>query len=202
MKTRFAVAILAVVALAASLALAARTARRGFDQTNQESLNRNFQLVDDTSPIFPNIGAKIRLCGQNVNTSTVFLGPAVSTFFGRAAEPLQGDAVCDALESTTEATADNPLNATYPPFAVAGMRCSVSSDPASDVVFTLRSAAADTSPVVTCTVAGTGTGQDCFGSINVPPTIASGATIAVRVVTLEDLSAQDASCDLTIQVRN
>lgn len=199
MRHRSLFAAVAAVALAATLAFAA-TPRRGFQYGDHEVSNSNLDKLDATSPKAPNVGLQVRLCGQNVNASTVYLGPDLAGFWGRALTSLQGAAGCDALESTTEATADAPLNASYPAFYVTGFRCSDSSDAAADVVFTLRSAAADTSPVVSCTIAGTGTGQDCFAVISNPPLVASGATIAVKVVGTEDLSAQDASCDITIQV--
>lgn len=193
--------LIALVAVLLSVGLAiAATPRRGFQYGDHEIGNSNLDKIDATSPKAPNIGLQVRFCGDNANTSTTYLGPDLAGFWGRALVSLQGAAGCNSLDSTTETTADFPLNASYPAFYVTGMRCSVSSDPGADVVFTLRSAAADTSPVVSCTVALAGTGQDCFAVISNPPLIASGATVAVKVVTGEDLSAQDASCDITIQV--
>lgn len=194
--------IVVVLALVASLlggvAQAAGTPRRNLSFTSQEVLNNNFSTIDATLP-FGTQQRTLRFCGQNVSSSTVYAGPAVSAFFGRT-NALQGDATCDALDNGTEATADNPVNASFPAFKVLGMYCSVSSDPTADVVLTARSAAADLSPTLTCTVAGTGSGQDCWAYFTgAAPTIAPGAAVAVKSVTGEDLSAQDFSCDWIIQ---
>ena len=197
MKTLLALT-LAVLCAGAALAQS-RTPRVGLDYTGSESENRNWNKVDRALPYGPVASSSLLFCGQNVNTSTDYIGPAVSAFFNRT-NPLMGDATCDALDSTTETTADNPINSAFPPFRVVAMYCSVSSDPASDVVFTARTAAADLSPSLTCTVAGTGSGQDCFAyAAGAAPQVAAGGAVAVKVVTLEDLSAQDASCRWIIQ---
>jgi len=64
------------------------------------------------------------------------------------------------------------------------------------VVFTARSAAANLNPSVTCTVAIGAT--DCYvgAGTSSPPTVAAGATMAVRSVTTTDLSASDAWCEV------
>lgn len=140
---------------------------------------------------------KIILCGQLVNTSTVYAGPATTVYLAAAsAEAAIGGTTCDGLDSTTEATADAPIATNFPAFKVHGMYCRISSDPASDVVITARSAAADLTPSLTCTIAGTGTATHCRALTATTTDVAAGATIAVKAVTLEDLSAQDIWCEL------
>jgi len=143
------------------------------------------------------ISVAVPFCGQNVNNTTVYVGPALDNLFGqRAAIP--GDTYCDTLDSTTETTADFPLDANWPAFKVLGMTCWVTSDPTADVVFTARSAAADLTPSVTCTVAGTGSSQRCVSTTKTTTDIAAGAAVAIKVVTTEDLSLQDVGCKLYI----
>ena len=142
----------------------------------------------------------IYLCGQLVNATTVYAGPGAARYLGAATDLTMGGTACDALESTTEATADAPIAATFPAFRVHGMYCAISSDPTGDVVLTARSAAADLSPTFTCTIAGTGTGQSCSTTNTTTSAVAAGATIAVKAVTLEDLSAQDYWCRLFFSI--
>ena len=140
---------------------------------------------------------KIILCGQLVNNSTVYVGPATTVYLAAAsAEAAIGGTTCDGLDSTTEATADAPIATNFPAFKVHGMYCRISSDPTADVVITARSAAADMTPSLTCTIAGTGTATHCRALTATTTDIAAGATIAVKAVTLEDLSAQDIWCEL------
>ena len=61
---------------------------------------------------------------------------------------------------------------------------------------TARSAAADMTPSLTCTIAGTGSATHCRALTSTTTDVAAGATIAVKAVTLEDLSAQDIWCEL------
>lgn len=140
---------------------------------------------------------KIILCGQLVNNSTVYAGPATTVYLAAAsAEAAIGGTTCDGLDSTTEATADAPIATNFPAFKVHGMYCRISSDPTADVVITARSAAADMTPSLTCTIAGTGSATHCRALTSTTTDIAAGATIAVKAVTLEDLSAQDIWCEL------
>lgn len=135
-------------------------------------------------------------CGQLVSSSTVYLGPSTAAYLGSGADTSAGGTVCDALDSGTESTADAPIATTFGAIKIHGMYCRVTSDPASDVVFTLRSAAADLTPSVTCTVAGTGSSQHCVSTTPTTVDVAANATIAVKVVTLEDLSLQDGWCKI------
>lgn len=138
----------------------------------------------------------IILCGDSFNTTTGYIGPSAAAYLGSGADTTINSTVCQALDSTTEATADAPISAAFPAFKVHGFWCVLSSDPASDVVITARSAAAGLTPAVTCTIAGTGSATSCRALTSTTTDVAAGATIALQVVTLEDLSAQDIWCKL------
>lgn len=177
---------------------AAVTPRHRLNYSSQEALNSNFNAIDGLLPFGSQIFS-LPFCGQNFNTTTGYIGPDVASFFGRA-NALLGDATCDGYDSTTEATADRPIKGTFPAFSVVGMLCTNNVDNASDIVITARSNLANLSPSVTCTIVGTGTDQDCYTIVSgVPPIVASGATIATQVVTLEDLSANDVACRWLIE---
>lgn len=137
------------------------------------------------------------LCGQNFNTTTGYIGPAP---FGAGLTDM-GGTVCNGLDSTTEGTADDPVQAQFPAFMVTGFACLLSSDPVSDVVITARSAVADMSPSLTCTVTGAGTDTGCSTTAKTTTDVAIGATIALKVVTLENLSTQDLWCKMYIILR-
>lgn len=149
-----------------------------------------------------NVGAlamdQIILCGDSFNNTTGYIGPAAAAYLsGGAVDLTMGGTACNAIpESTTETTADEPIATYFPAFKVHGLFCAISSDPTADVVVALRSAAAATTPAVTCTIAGTGTAQSCRALTATTTNIAAGATIAVQVVTTENLSAQDVWCKL------
>ena len=142
----------------------------------------------------------IILCGQSFNATTGYVGPGVARYLGGVTDMTMGGTACDALDSTTEATADAPIATNFPAFNVHGLYCRISSDPASDVVLTVRSAAADLSATFTCTIAGTGTATSCTTTNATPSAVAAAATIAVKVVTLEDLSLQDVWCKLFFSI--
>lgn len=144
---------------------------------------------------------KIILCGQLVNNNTVYVGPATTVYLAAAsAEAAIGGTTCDGLDSGTEATADAPIATNFPAFKVHGLYCRISSDPTNDVVITARSAAADMTPSLTCTIAGTGSATHCRALTSTTTDIAAGATIAVKAVTTEDLSAQDIWCELYFSI--
>lgn len=145
---------------------------------------------------------KIVLCGQDANSGTIYGGPAAAAYLGDGNEFAIGGAVCNALDNATEATADAPIAADFPAFKVTGMYCRTSSDATNDQTFTLRSAAADLTPSVTCTVAGTGTATSCSTVTQTTTDIAAGATIAVKSVNTEDLSAQDFWCEVYFVIRS
>lgn len=159
-------------------------------------LNSTITHTDVGAAIFD----KIILCGDNFSTATGYGGPATAAYLGDGSDASINSTACQALDSGTEATADAPITADYPAIKVHGFFCRLSSDPTADVVFTMRSATADLTPTVTCTVAGTGSATSCRALTNTTTDIAAGATIAMKVVTLENLSAQDFWCQLYFSI--
>lgn len=159
-------------------------------------------LTQPENNVGPNeLGAssdKIIICGQDANSGTIYFGPETATYLGSGGEFAIGGAACNALDNATEATADAPITAGFPAFKVTGMHCVSSSDATNDQVLTLRSAAADVTPSITCTIAGTGSAVECTSTTATTTDIASGATIAVKSVNTEDLSAQDIWCEVYI----
>lgn len=119
-------------------------------------------------------------CGEAAENGTVFLGPALTSLGGAGDDTTIGGTVCDTLESGTEATADGPLFAQVP-YKIMGLYCRIDGTLAGTetVVFTMRSAAADTTPVLTCTVAAGQT--DCRTLTGTTTNIAAGATVAVQM---------------------
>ncbi len=115
----------------------------------------------------------ITICGDGttINNNTVYYGPSMVPVAGAGR-------TCDITQAgnTTEATADEPaLDATA--FQVLSMDCLTADPGASGVSFTLRSAAAASTPSVTCSVANTKKG--CTANVQTTTAIASGATIAI-----------------------
>lgn len=136
-------------------------------------------------------------CGQLANNGTVFSGPVVQFLAGDYTTSfVMGGAGCDALENADEATADTPVGWANTAFKVTGMVCEVSSSGANGVVLTARSAVANLTPSITCTVP---TGQTtCSTTTGSTTDIAANATIAVRATDTENLSAEDYSCKIGI----
>ncbi|MBI2571709.1 MAG: hypothetical protein HYV63_32265, partial [Candidatus Schekmanbacteria bacterium] len=140
---------------------------------------------------------EIIFCGNLSNNSdppvagTNYLGPATSIFNGAYGDWSLSSVNCDGLDNATESTAD-ALVMTNVGFKVTGMYCKLSSAGANGVTFTLRSAEASTTPVISCTVA---TGDTDCRSLSASTTdIAAGATIAVQAVDSEDLSLEGGWC--------
>jgi hypothetical protein len=176
-----------------------RTPRHSLDFPGDEAGNRTMRKIDSVLPK-ARIHRKLITCGDGASSATHYQGPHIAAFRGLAPDLSIDGTVCDALDSGTEATADLPLPDGTPGFFVLGATCCVDADPAADVVFTLRSAAADLSPTMTCTVGLTGTDQCCHirpgGSA---PFVAAGATVANKVVTGEDLSTTGVGCTWDIE---
>lgn len=139
----------------------------------------------------------IYFCGQQVVTGTVYLGPVTAFLTGDfTAAYVMGDAQCNALEDSTEATADAPIGYANTTFKVLGMMCEVSSSGSNGITATMRSAEADLTPTMTCTIA---TGETSCTSVTSSTTdIAADATLAIKIENTEDLSAQDAWCKVLI----
>lgn len=148
--------------------------------------------------------AEVLLCGEMGNAAAHYTSPSTGysggAFYADAATVLYalGAAGCNAQDSGTEATADEIMFANNA-FKVLGMYCTVSSSGAgAGVTINLRSAAADLTPDVTMVIA---TGDTTGVSVIATTTdIAAGATFALKSVSANDLSAQDAWCIAKIMV--
>lgn len=139
----------------------------------------------------------VLFCGQNANSGTIYGGP-VTAFLGGdyTTSYAIGTAGCDALDNATEGAAAAPLGFANTGLKVLGMHCEVDTSGSNGVTLTLRSAEADLTPSVTCTIA---TGSTTCTSTTASTTdIAANATMAVKSVTTEDLSTNDFWCKVYV----
>lgn len=195
---------LGLVGLVGSVAVAG-TPRHGLNYTNNDNQNSNLDKIDKRMPFVGVPQHSVVLCGQLGNNGTVFLGPANvadatgENGEGSNAQASAGGAVCNGLGSATEATADAPMY-TNLRATITAMYCKAVTDSgatgsgANGVVFTLRSDAANTVPVASCTVP---TGAvECIWTPTTAalPVISAASTIAVKAVSTEDVSANDGWC--------
>lgn len=142
---------------------------------------------------------QVIFCGDNANDGTIYGGPNTTLLGGDySASSALNSAACQALDSATEATADAALFANTA-FKVDGMFCKVDSSGSNGVTFTLRSAEADTTPAISCTIATSET--TCTSTTGSTTDIAAGATVAVKSVTTEDLSTNDFWCKVFITLK-
>ncbi len=135
------------------------------------------------------------ICGDDAGTTTTnYLGPSLPSWTGDGTDYSLASTACSALDSTTEATADLAVSTLA--LRVYGMRCKSNSTQAASesLTMTLRSAAADTAPVVSCVIGEAAT--ECRS--NVATTIAAGATMAVKVVPVGNNSAGAVQCVLSV----
>lgn len=168
---------------AVKLGTAGATVTGTLTLTNAQLVTGSFDAV---------LNAELILCGQQADNGTIYMGPGLGELDGTQTVLTIGGTACNALDNATEATADAPIGFANNAFKVYGMLCEVSSSGSNGVTITGRSAAADLSPSMSCTVATTET--SCVDVLATPATVAAGATIAIKVVNTEDLSAQDAWC--------
>jgi hypothetical protein len=136
--------------------------------------------------------ATITICGDGttINNNTVYYGPSM-------VPAANAGRTCDITQAgnATEATADEPaFDSTA--FQVLSMDCLTADPGASGVSFTLRSAAAATTPSVTCSVANTKKG--CTANITTTTAIASGATIAIAAASAGNQGATPFVCTLQV----
>ncbi len=131
-------------------------------------------------------------CGDLANAGTLYGGPIADSFDGTGGEYALAGTACSANDNSTEATTDESIAANTA-FKITGMYCVVSGSGSNGVVLTARSAEADLTPSLTCTV---GTGNTtCSTVLGTTTDVAAGATVAIKSVTSgEDLSAQDFWC--------
>lgn len=135
----------------------------------------------------------IQICGDltTVNNNTVYYGPNRAVVATTAS-----GMTCDvaATGNVTEATADAPALEAQA-FQVSGMTCRTV-DMGATVSFTLRSAAAATTPSVTCSVADNE--LDCVADIQTTTAVASGATLAVAAASTGNLGTGAFVCNIAI----
>lgn len=123
------------------------------------------------------------ICGEatTIDNNTVYYGPSIVLLASTS-----GGQTCDinAAGNTTEATADAPIY-TNQAVAVLGMTCRNEADADADISFTLRTAAGDTVPSVTCTILDGE--RDCVADIQTTTDIAAGATVAIAAASSSDI---------------
>lgn len=146
---------------------------------------------------------KVSFCGDLVNGSsspaTTYFGPGVAEVDGTPTDYVIAGSACNALDSTTEGTADAPLSTL--PVKILGFRCkqSAASGASKTTTYTLRTAAADAvttdggATTVSCSIAGA-TATECVTTRGTTTNIAAGATVAIKAVTDADLSSADGRC--------
>lgn len=199
--------------LVATIARAQPTSRHGFHHGSDEATNATIDRLDARLPLLLN-GRPVFsavFCGQLTNggVATVsYMGPVEVQDGTGAGEGLNGpidagSTVCDASDSTTEATADAPIFTNIPIYPL-GMYCravtgaGATGSGALGVNYALRVAAAAPTAALACDVP---TGAiDCsawYGRDVDVPKVSGGATMAIRTtVGVEDLSANDGWCRL------
>jgi hypothetical protein len=145
-------------------------------------------------------------CGELAENGTTYLGPSTGAFGGNGADLSIGSTACDALDSTTEATADTPLF-TNTPLKWMGLLCKTDGTlgASETIVFTARTAAADvvttdsTATTITCTIS---VGEsECRSLVGSTTNIAAGATVAVKAVETSNNSDDNAHCVALMAVR-
>ena len=135
------------------------------------------------------------ICGEaaTINNNTVYYGPNISL-----AQNSTG-LTCDktAAGNTTEATADAPIY-TNQAVGVSAMTCRNNADANADVSFTLRSAAAATTPSVTCTISDNE--RDCVADVQTTVDIAAAATVAIAAASTSDVTGtQGFACQIEVE---
>jgi len=148
--------------------------------------------VRTTTPLF--MVDMIRFCATGANGATTsYMGPVLLD--DTEADLAFGGAGCDALDSTTEATADAPWHAAWD-YKVIGMSCVVDDGGTDDTyTFQMRDDTADVTGV-TCSVTLDGSGfNTCTVVLDAPVAVAAGSAIAVSSAgTDDDCSACDQEC--------
>lgn len=139
------------------------------------------------------ITGEIRFCGVGPNGTTAnYLGPVLLD--DTEADLAFGGAGCDALDHTTEATADAPFHAAFVPLATS-LLCTTSCTSSGVLTLSVRSAAAALDADLTCDIRIDYETQ-CTALDASPTAIAAGATVAIKVVnsTAGDCSGGDVEC--------
>jgi hypothetical protein len=144
---------------------------------------------------------QIIVCGQLVdaaapNNTETFIGLSIGPQFGAYTEHIIGGGTCNTYDSTNEATIERPILAKMPNYKVSGFWCVTNVNADNDVTFTLRKDQADTTPVLSCTIPGTGTSQSCGVEHSTGTNFMSTEKLAIKVTYSENLDANDAWCKL------
>ena len=144
-------------------------------------------------------------CGQADEAGTIYLSPAAGVngvdFADGVDYSISGTA-CDGLDGATEATQDLVI---FPEvaFKVMGMYCQQAGAEAlgagETMVFTLRAAAADLTPSVTCTISEAQRG--CRSLTGTTTNITANAAVAMKLVQTGNNSDQDAWCQVSIMLQ-
>lgn len=139
----------------------------------------------------------VQFCGQNDENGTIYLGPNTVAFGGDGSDGSLASTACDALDSATEATADAPILANTA-FQVKGFWCKTAATlgTGESITFTLRSAAANTVPALSCTISESQT--TCATASGTTTAIAAGATVAIKAVEVGDNADDDSWCRVAI----
>lgn len=176
-------------------------AQTGVEHTCVGSLWRSMVANPGTQGI-----TQIVFCGDLANNTTSYLGAAfgypTGTFYDGTLTAndlgfsLTGTG-CDALDSTTEATADTVVYANNA-LRVLGMVCQVGSSGSNGITLNLRASTANVTPDVSITIPTSSTTGAVWMSN--PPLIAAGAPLAVRNIDTENLSASNGWCQVQVQV--
>lgn len=138
-------------------------------------------------------------CGDLVNATTTYLGPGLGSITGIPTDYTIAGTACSALDSTTEATADAPISTLAT--KILGFRCiqTAASGASKTTTYTLRTDAADAvttdggATTLTCSIAGA-SATECRTVAGTTVNIAASGTVAIKVVTDANMSAQDAQC--------
>jgi hypothetical protein len=137
-------------------------------------------------------------CGQGANgTTATYIGPAPHTVAADTTTYDFGEAGCDGLDSTTETTADRPLQFGSE-FKATAMRCWHSAGGTNDIyTFQARDDAGDITGLVCSTMLDT-TAKGCSVVLTTPVTVSAGSAVAIKEVASvdDDMSAADTECIL------
>lgn len=208
MRIRLSLAIVVASLLGLLSRVSADTTRHGFKTTSNADMNDNLSRLDNRLVLgtgSSGLGTgSIIFCGNLANAGTTFFEPVGggtrSATSGESSLATPGGTACDAGDNGTESTADDVVFRDLA-IRIGGMYCRAAVDAgttgsgANGTTFTLRSAEANLSPSLTCTVA---TGRtECLAvatANNAMPRVAGAATMAVQNVTTENLSANNGWC--------
>lgn len=140
-------------------------------------------------------------CGELAENGTTYFGPANAIILGNGSTSYAlGTAGCDALDNTTEGTADAPVT-NLGPFKVDGIWCTTDAalGAGESATYTVRSAEGDLTPSVTCTIAeSTSYCRSLTGSTT---DIGAGATLAIKAVQSSNNADDNGWCKIYISLK-